>query len=93
MMAPAKNGREMPAVGMPGAEGGTSDQLQALQEAGYHLAEQAEGGGEGEEGGEPVGMPPASSDLPPMGASMGNPDADPALGAAAAGDDVGAKCE
>jgi len=89
IMAPAKNGREMPAVGVPGVEGGTSDQLQALQEAGYHLAEQAEGGGgEGEEGGEPAGMPPAAADLP----AMANPDADPSLGAAAS-EDVAPKCE
>jgi len=93
VMAPAKSGREMPA-GIPlpetsavGGAGSSNDQLQTLQEAGYHLAQ---GGGDddfgqgldgksgadamhdmGGMGGMP-GMPPGM-----MPGDLRNPDADP----------------
>lgn len=57
-----------------GAAGSGSDQLQALQEAGYHLAEQNTSA---EDGGEEMGGMEGMGDMPPMPSSMANPDAEP----------------
>jgi len=81
VMAPAKNGREMPAVPMPEGGASSSDQLQTLQEAGYHLAERQ---GEDDFGEMKPGMggpSDGSLDAMPAGMMSGedyhNPDADP----------------
>jgi len=80
MMAPSKSGRSDLPAGMPIPEGyalqagsSSTDHLQALQDAGSHLAERQESlesdGGGG--GGMPDGMMPSIN--------MTNPDADPSL--------------
>lgn len=90
IMAPAKNGRsDMPPIPMPDGVGAIAapDQLQALQEAGYHLAEQ---GASTDNVGEEIGGADAmAASMPPMPSSMANPDADPSLSSQTA-EDTGA---
>jgi len=92
VMAPAKNGREMP-PGIPlpesaAAAGSSSDQLQTLQEAGYHLAERGgddefapglDGKAGGAEGLDMSMAMPGMPGMPPgmMPGDLRNPDADP----------------